>query len=330
MLYKTFFYLTLLGSSTAQALSSQPHAERLHSRDVQSLVNIKSSIKHGTDGVVAVDNALKTITAANVKEQLGTVNTLLTKLSSDVSADMKKLKASGTIGIGELLGLVQEAGRNDLIATIGGLFTALNNTAITVGSKRDIIKASGAVDTVVPGIKSLKQGLVDILAIVPSQVPAIAKGPIDGIINSIINGAPKGDTPPGAVAPPGGVSATPPAILRRQTDAKGKGVGGRGGAAKGGAPKGGAAPKASAPKASSGSSGGALENLLASPASQEAIGKAIDGALDQLISWLKGTTENLIPPELADALAKGIPTGAPKGVAPPKAGGQSGAVPPSK
>jgi hypothetical protein len=320
MRYRSFLYLALWGSSTAQALSSQPEYARLHPQDVQTLVNINSSIKHGTEGVIAVDNAFKTLTATNAKEQLGTINTLLTKLSSDVSADMKKLKASGTIGIGEILGLVQESGRNDLIATIGGLFTVLNNTAFTVGSKRDIIKASGAVDTVVPDIKSLKQGLVNIIAIVPSRVPAIAKGPIDGITNNMMNGAAKGNSPPEG-APP-----TPPALLRRQTEAKGKGIGGRGGATKGSSAKG-SAPKGSAPKASSGSRGGALENLLASPASQESIGKAIDCALDQIISWLKGTTENLIPPELMDALAKGMLTGAPIGTAPPKAGGKSGAVP---
>jgi hypothetical protein len=208
----SFLYLTLLGSSTAQTLSSQLRSAILHPRDVQSLVNIKSSLKHGTEGVIAVDNALQAVTATNAKEQLGTVNTLFTKLSSDVSADMMKLKASGTIGIGEILGLLQEAGRNELIATIGGLFTALNNTALTVGTKRDIIKASGAVDTVVPGIQSLKQGLVDIIAIVPSQVPAIAKGPIDGITNNIMNGAAKGTSPPGGApaTPPGGSPATPP------------------------------------------------------------------------------------------------------------------------
>jgi hypothetical protein len=119
----------------------------------------------------------------------------------------------------------------------------------------------------------------------------------------------------------------PPMILRRQTEAKGKGSAGRGGAAKG------APPKGSSPKGSSGSassSGGALEHLLASPASQEAIGKAIDGALDQLISWLRGTTDTLIPPELMGELAKGIPAGALTGMAPPKASGSSGVAPLSK
>jgi hypothetical protein len=322
MQYQTLLCFALLGSSTAQIISSQPHSASLHPRDVQSLVNIKSSLKHGTEGVNAVVNALQAVTAANAKQQLGTVNTLLTKLSSDVSADMKKLKASGTIGITEILGLLQESSRNELFSSIGGLFTALNSTAFAVGSKRDIIKASGAVDTVVPGIKSLKQGLMDIIAIVPSQVPAIAKGPIDGIITNIINGAAKGASPAGGA--PGGTPVKPPGLFRRQTEAKGKGSAGKC-----------SAPKSSPPKSSSGSgSAGALENLLTSPESQAAIGKAIDGALDQLIAWLRGTTDTLIPQELMDGLAKGIPkgipTGALAGMAPPKAGGVSGATPPGK
>jgi hypothetical protein len=322
MQYKSFLCLALLGSSTAETLSSQPRVARLHPRDVQSLVNIKSSIKHGTEGVIGVENAIKAVTAANAKQQLATVNSLLTKLSSDVSADMKKLKASGTIGITEILGLLTESSRNELISTIGGLFTALNSTAFTVISKRDIIKDSGAVDVVVPGIKSLKQGLVDILAIVPSQVPSIAKGPIDNIVNSIVNGAAAKGAPP----PAGAASAPPetlPALLRRQ--------GGRGGTAKGSAPKSSAPKSTAAPKSPSGSSsGGGLENLLATPAAQERIGKGIDGILDHIIDWLRGTTEDLIPKEWMDAIAQGMPKGLPKGTAPPKAGGGVGAAPPSE
>jgi len=330
MHYKAFLSLTLLGSSTAQILSAPSHHARgLHPRDVNNLPTIKSSLKHGAEGVTAVDNAFQAVTAANAKEQLKTANSAMLKLASDVTADMKKLKSSGAIGIGEILGLASEAPRNELIATISGLFTALNKTAITIGSKRDIIKASGAVDLIVSGIKAQREGLVAIVSIVPGQVPAIAKGPIDGIINNMF-GAAKG-TPPTGAAPP-----TPPTLRRRQTDGKAKGGAGKGGAGMGGAAKGGAgkgtAGAGGAAKGSSGStssSGGlTLESLLSSPQALESTGKAIDEFLDRVISWLRGTTDVLIPQEMLDAMAKGMPKGGPKGAAPPKAGGESGAAPP--
>jgi len=322
MHYKAFLSLTLLGSSTAQILSAPSHHARgLHPRDVNNLPTIKSSLKHGAEGVTAVDNAFQAVTAANAKEQLKTANSAMLKLASEVTADMKKLKSSGAIGIGEILGLASEAPRNELIATISGLFQALNKTAITIGSKRDIIKASGAVDLIVPGIKAQREGLVAIVSIVPGQVPSIAKGAIDGIINNML-GAAKG-TPPTGAAP-----ATPPTLRRRQTDGKAKGGAGKGGAAKGK----GSAGTGGAPKGSSGStssSGGiTLESLLASPQALESTGKAIDEFLDRVISWLRGTTDVLIPQEMLDAMAKGMPKGGPKGAAPPKAGGESGAAPP--
>jgi hypothetical protein len=327
MHYNAFLSLALLGSSTAQILSAQSHNARLHPRDINDVNNlptIKSSLKHGMEGVVGVDNAFKALTETNVKEQLGAVNAALLKLSSEVTADMKKLKASGAIGIGEILGLASEAPRNELISTISGLFSAMNKTAITIGSKREIIKASGAVDTIVPGIKSQREGLVAIISIVPGQVPSIAKGAIDGIINNIMTGA-KGGAPPAGGSP--AAPPTPPTLRRRQTDGKAKGGAGKGGAGAA-KPKGGAGT-GGAPKASSGSSSGGitLESLLASPAALESTGKAIDGVLDRIISWLRGTTDTLIPPEMAEAMAKGMAKG-PKGAGPPKAGGESGAAPP--
>jgi hypothetical protein len=306
MQFKAFLYFTLLGSSIAQSLSSQSHyARELHPRDVRTLVTIKSSLKHGTEGVIAVGNALKAVTAANAKGQLKTVNSALMKLSSDVSSDTRKMKSSGTIGIGEVLGLLQEGPRNELLGDITGLFSALNSTAFIVGDKREIIKNSGTVDIVVPGIKAQKQGLLNIMSIVPSQVPAIAKGPINSIINSLFNGASKGSSPTRRSP------ATPPELLRRQTLGKGKSGTGKGSTGKG-----------STGKGSSSTSSGAtvtIDTLFASAESLEATGKFIDSTLDQIIAWLRGTTEDLIPPEVLAGLANAAASmqkGAPKGATP--------------
>jgi len=307
---KAFLYFTLLGSSVA-------HSIPLHPRDIVTLPLIKTALKHGADGLDAVNAALTALTAANAKEQLAVVNTALMKLASETSADTKKTKSSGAIGIGEILGLASEAPRNELFGVITTLFQALNKTAYTVGEKRDIIKNSGAVDLVVPGIKAQRQGLVDIVSIVPSQVPSIAKG----AINSLINGMMAKASAPPAGAP--AAAAAVPAILRRQTTGKGKGTG-KGTSGKGGAS---AAPKSPSGGSSSSSSGGVtLDNLLASPEALSKIGSGIDTALDQLISWLRGTTENLIPPEVLDAIAK-MPKGMPKGV--PKDGAAKPATPPA-
>jgi len=313
MHYKAFLSFALLGSSTVQSLPSEPHYSRgLYARDVLTLPAIKTAFKHGTDGINAVNEALKAVTAANSKEQLAVVNTALNKLAAAVSDDTKKIKSSGAIGIGEILGLASEAPRNELLSTITGLFTALNNTFTTFAEKRDIIKDSGAVDTIVPGIKAQRQGLVDIVSIVPSQVPSIAKGPINNIISGL---AAKAAAPPAA-------PAAPPAMLRRQS----KGSTPKGGAPKGGSPKGsspspgGGAGKSpgggKSPSAGASSGGVTLDSLLASPESIENIGKAIDAGLDRAIDWLRGKTDSLVPPELAEQLAKGVPKGPKPGAAP--------------
>jgi len=205
---------------------------------------------------------------------------------------------------GTIVSTAQEGPRNELLSAITGLFTALNNTATTLAQKRDIIKDSGAVDTIVPGIKAQREGLVNIVSIVPSQVPSIAKGPINSIISSMMA---KAGTPPAA-------PAAPPAMLRRQS----KGGTPKGGAPKGGAPKGGSpSPKPSGGSSSGGSSSGVtLDSLLASPESMENMGKAIDTGLDRLIDWLRGKTDSLIPPELLEQISKGIPKGPKPGAAP--------------
>jgi uncharacterized membrane protein YgcG len=305
MHYQPFLYFALLGSSTAQSIPTR-HARGLHPRDVSNLAalatlaTIKTSLKHGTEGVTAVDAAFKAITAENVKTQLVTVNNALTKLSSDVTGDTKKMKSSGAITISEILGLVSEAPRNELLGAISGLFTAMNKTAATVVEKRDIIKNSGSVDIIVPGIKAQRQGLVDIVSIVPSQVPAIAKGPIDNLISGFMS---KASTPPAGSAP---------AVMRRQS--KGAPKGGKGGAP-GGAPKG-----SSGGSSSSGSGGGALERLLSSPEALENIGKGIDAGLDRIIAWLKGDVDTLFPPEMLDQLGKAMAKAPKAGSPAPKAG----------
>jgi len=295
MHFKAFLGLTLAALSAAQYSSPSRHG--FARRDVQTLVTIKSALKAGLAGLKEVDGPIKAITAANAKDQLKTINTALLKLSSDTSANIKKIRSSGTIGIGEIMGLLGEAGRNELIGIISNLFGGLNDTLTDVMAKRDIIKNTGAVDSVVPGIKSTRQALVDIVAVVPSQVPGIAKGIINGVIAQVIAA-----TPPPAGAAPAAAPAEPAP----------KGKGGKG--AKGAAP------------------GGAvtIDNII-TPQMLESIGKTIDGLLDQGIAVLKGTQETInLPPGLSRPPKGAAPpkASAPGGAAPPPAKAPGGAAPP--
>jgi hypothetical protein len=97
---------------------------------------------------------------------------------------------------------------------------------------------------------------------------------------------------------------------------KGKSGTGKGSTGKGSTGKG------STGKGSSSTSSGAtvtIDTLFASAESLEATGKFIDSTLDQIIAWLRGTTEDLIPPEVLAGLtnaAAAMQKGAPKGATP--------------
>jgi len=255
---------------SAAEYSSKP-VLRFDRRNVQTLATIKSTLKQSTADIKEVNTGIKALTAANAKQQLGTVNAALMKLSSGLSANAKKMRSSGAVGIGEVMGLLGEAGRNELIGQIGGLTSALNETIQQVMEKKDIVKNSGAVDTVVPGIKSQKQPLVDIIAMVPSQIPGIAKGVINNVIGQFAGGLP-----------------------------------GAGGAAPAAAP----APAAPAGKGGKGKGGAVTIDNVLTPQLLETIGNGIDAGLDQVIAVLKGTQEGFNFPKGKAPAPKGPPAGA--------------------
>jgi hypothetical protein len=271
MQYKPLVFLTLVASGAARIVSFEGRTAKLHVRDVASLATIKSTIKTATRDINEVNTGIKALTAGNAKEQLKVVNSALLKLSSGVGAGAKRIRSSGSVGIGEVMGLLGDAGRNELSGLIGGLTTALNTTSIEIGAKREILKASGAVNVVVPGIKSLKQPLVDIVALVPSQIPAIAKGAINGFIAQASAGAAQGA--------PGSSETTAAAPQAGPAAPKGKGAKG--------------VPKSPAP-------GGTvtIDNII-TPQVLENVSKSVDGLLDRLIGYLNGTHDTLLPPTAA-------------------------------
>jgi hypothetical protein len=154
-----------------------------------SLPAIKATIQVVDRDATALDASIAALTAENVNTQLGTINKNLLTLSSDLSAQAKKIGASGALGIMEIAGLLSTKNSQEWIA----LATKLNATAFStyghIVAKKDIVKASGQVDKIVPGIKSQKQGILDIIAIVPGQVPSVVKGQLNSLAAKMVPAA---------------------------------------------------------------------------------------------------------------------------------------------
>jgi len=181
--------LLSLGLSTFAAARNILVRDSYNQFDVRSEANlpaIKATIQTVTKDAAALDAAIKGLTATNADTQSDIINKALLQLSSDTSAQAKKINASGAVGITEGMGLMSSKAQTEWGTLIKALFDTANSTYFQLVEKKDIIKAGGKVDKVVPGIKAQKQSLLDILSIVPGQIPSSLK--------SIIAGALKGST----------------------------------------------------------------------------------------------------------------------------------------
>jgi hypothetical protein len=145
-------------------------------RDVNNLPTIKATLQIANTDAAAIAAAINALTAANADTQSDIINNAILKLSSDLSAQAKKIGASGSVGIMEAAGLLQEKNRNEWLTLVKSLADNTNATFTAITSKLEIIKVSGKVDKVTSGIKSQKQAILDIIAIVPGQIPSAVKG----------------------------------------------------------------------------------------------------------------------------------------------------------
>jgi len=183
--------LLSLGLSTFAAARNILVRDPYNQFDVRSEANlptIKATIQIVTKDAAALDAAVKGLTATNADTQSDIINKALLQLSSDTSAQAKKINASGAVGITEGMGLMSSKAQTEWGTLIKALVDAANSTYFQLVEKKDIIKAGGKVDKVVPGIKAQKQSLLDILSIVPSQIPSSLKSALAGVLKGSTSG----------------------------------------------------------------------------------------------------------------------------------------------
>jgi len=161
-------------------------AHHLEARAEQNLPAIKAALQVAQKDAQAIESAIKGLTAANIDTQSDVINKALLQLSSDTTASAAKIKTSGAVGIMEASGLMSSKTQGEWGTLLKTIFDSANNSYTLLTAKQEMIKTGGKVDKVIPGIKAQKQSLLDILAIVPSQVPSSIK--------SMINSALKGST----------------------------------------------------------------------------------------------------------------------------------------
>jgi len=183
--------LGLAAFSVARVTSIQDRspnnaAHNLEARAEQNIPAIKAALQVGQKNAKAIEEAIKGLTAANIDTQSDVINKALLQLSSDTTASAAKIKASGAVGIMEATGLLSSKAQAEWGTLLKTIFESVNSTFTELTSKQEIIKTGGKVDKVVPGIKAQKQSILDIMSIVPSQIPSSIK--------SIINSALKGST----------------------------------------------------------------------------------------------------------------------------------------
>jgi hypothetical protein len=183
------FNIIALGFATIAVARQIYPRSGLEARAEANLPTIKATIQIVDRDAVALDASISALTAANADTQLDTINKNLLTLAADVSAQAKKIGASGAVGITEITGLLSSKNQAEWMALATKVNTTVFSTYNHIVEKKDVVKASGKVDKIVPGIKAQKKGLLDVVAIVPGQIPAAVKGLLGNLGGKAAGGA---------------------------------------------------------------------------------------------------------------------------------------------
>jgi hypothetical protein len=149
--------------------------------NVNSLPAIKNTIEVLKKDGDELDKAIAALTKENVATQIDVINSKLNKLGSDSSAQAAKMKASGAVGIFEVSGLLSSATQATWTTLLKETFQVVNQTSIDIMAKRDIVKDSGKIDSIATSIRAQKKGIMDIIAVIPGQVPAAVKNQVSSM-----------------------------------------------------------------------------------------------------------------------------------------------------
>lgn len=194
MRYTSWLTLAFSASAIARPEGVVDRVDRLPTRDVLDIANlpaIKGTVEVLTKDGDAVDKAITALTKENAATQVGIIITALDKLSVDTSAQAAKIGKSGSIGILEISGLLSTKNQEVWKGLLMEALRVVNTTSLDIIAKKDITKdlPEPKLAALSKAIKAQKKGIMDIVAIMPGQVPPAVKSQLDSMIAKQAKGA---------------------------------------------------------------------------------------------------------------------------------------------
>jgi hypothetical protein len=181
---------------TSLALAREYVPTRFETRAVANLPAVKATIEAVARDAAALDSSIAALTEANANSQLDIINKNLLTMAADLSQQAKKINASGAVGVMEAAGLLSTKTQQEWMALVTKLNTTAFSTYEHIMTKKDIVKTTGKIDKITPGIKAQKQGILDIISTVPGQIPAAIKGQLSSMLAKAASATPAAGASP--------------------------------------------------------------------------------------------------------------------------------------
>jgi uncharacterized membrane protein (DUF2068 family) len=181
---------------TSLALAREYVPTRFETRAVANLPAVKATIEVVARDAAALDSAIVALTEANANSQLDIINKNLLTMAADLSQQAKKINASGAVGVMEAAGLLSTKTQQEWMALVTKLNTTAFSTYDHIMAKKDIVKTTGKIDKITPGIKAQKQGILDIISTVPGQIPAAIKNQLSSMLAKAATATPAAGASP--------------------------------------------------------------------------------------------------------------------------------------
>lgn len=168
MLFKPWACFALAGFAAATPM---PHeVKELQTRSTQDTPSMRAAMAAITTAVQNYDTALKQLTADNTTSTLKDLNTKAHALGRAMEIGAKAVSSTPPLkGIQDAIGL---------ITPTRAYATALNQTALDLATKIDIIQKSNQTALVVDALKAQKPGLIAFSAALMTQIPASMRSSI--------------------------------------------------------------------------------------------------------------------------------------------------------
>lgn len=187
MRYSSWLTLAFSASAIARPEGIVDRIGRLAVRDVQDVANlpaIKGVVETLSKDGDVLDKAIAALTKENAATQVDVITKALGQLSADTSASAVKIGKSGSIGLLEISGLLSAKNQEVWKGLLTEVLRVVNQTSTDIMAKKDITKdlPEAKLATLSKAIKSQKKGIMDIVAIVPGQIPPAVKTQLDNAV----------------------------------------------------------------------------------------------------------------------------------------------------